>query len=264
MEDNLKVIIPQKKEKNKDLVDKAHAMEQSLIECENILLLNMEKDELEYTKPETLIVSEENGVFLRDTLYATWLYKSEIYRKIRLSSDNCCYCYVGPVEELDHFFNKNNNPELSVCTANLVPSCGLCNKKKTKDALYIQPYFEDIHQYEWLRCKLTWNDLVTTVPIPQYYVEMPDDMSTYHFNRLNDQLINTSFFETVAKKAGGEISSNWYGFRASLRTNNLRELLYSFCVGKKEVYGVDSWQYALYRELLNNYDKLVDQLQKHE
>ncbi len=51
--------------------------------------------------------------------------------------------------QFDHFFDKGKYPMLSMSLYNLIPSCTICNQKKSTKELSLEfhPYYADIHQY---------------------------------------------------------------------------------------------------------------------
>lgn len=78
----------------------------------------------------------------------------------KLNIKSCLYCNaqfaltVGKAGvkkkllfQLDHFYNKNRYPFLSLTMGNLIPSCSTCNISKSKTSFdlitHIHPYFED-------------------------------------------------------------------------------------------------------------------------
>ncbi len=63
----------------------------------------------------------------------------------------CCLCGVRPTAELDHFLPKTKFPEFSALTINLVPVCGVCNKRKGNewvtpagDPLFLHAYLVNL------------------------------------------------------------------------------------------------------------------------
>ena len=54
-----------------------------------------------------------------------------IRRELMKDIDRCPMCSILPPTDLDHFWNQSDYGQLAVCRLNLIPSCGVCNKKKT-------------------------------------------------------------------------------------------------------------------------------------
>lgn len=184
-------IIPKKRKNNEIHIDTALKMKRDLQKSEEELYDNLNKQYVFYGREHCItnnvIVQKSEGDFLRNKMYGEWFYKSEYYTKLTMKSENCCYCFIGPVDELDHFFNKNDNPELSISNANLVPSCTKCNKRKEQGAIYLQPYFEDVKNYEWLDCKFDWSGFEGK-PKVEFLIVHPNLMSQAMYDKLDKQL----------------------------------------------------------------------------
>ena len=84
---------------------------------------------------------------------------NKIYNKIFMSNDICAYCNLRNrgVEELDHFFPKDDYPSLSITVENLVPSCSYCNHPKNsifpRDYVLLHPYYDNclLDVYDYLK-----------------------------------------------------------------------------------------------------------------
>jgi len=58
--------------------------------------------------------------------------------------ERCPMCSLLPVTDLDHFWCSSHFGQLAVCRLNLVPTCGICNKKKSDDDAdgFIHAYYQ--------------------------------------------------------------------------------------------------------------------------
>lgn len=78
----------------------------------------------------------------------------------------CCLCGLRATSELDHYLPKQLFPEFAVYTLNLVPVCGVCNKRKDEDyktslggPAFIHAYLDQLPISEpFLRATLTFDD----------------------------------------------------------------------------------------------------------
>lgn len=77
----------------------------------------------------------------------------------------CAYCGIGDSKYMDHYLPKDDFPEYSIHSYNLVPSCSYCNEKKSKLFLdadgvrkIFNPYFELIEDIPILKCDLICSD----------------------------------------------------------------------------------------------------------
>lgn len=64
----------------------------------------------------------------------------------------CPYCMRTTCRTLDHYYDKDSYPELSLNLWNLVPSCGDCNYKKLNEKnvstteRFLHPFFDEFYQ----------------------------------------------------------------------------------------------------------------------
>lgn len=106
----------------------------------------------------------------------------------------CPYCSHRDVKTVDHYLPKANFASLAIIPANLLPCCSDCNKDKLdnyllqEDKMLIHPYFDNIRDLDWLKCKVVDN----TWPITFSYTvsETISDLTlksriAYQFNLLN-------------------------------------------------------------------------------
>ncbi|MER6476884.1 HNH endonuclease [Streptomyces filamentosus] len=87
----------------------------------------------------------------------------------------CPLCKHSDVSELDHVMPKDQYPALCVAPENLVPVCGICNKRKGNAApdeagkVLLHPYFEHLSTANWLQAIVipdTQGRLKYTVSVP--------------------------------------------------------------------------------------------------
>lgn len=74
-----------------------------------------------------------------------------IFNNAIADDPKCPYCSLDSISELDHYLPKSVFPEFSVYSKNLVPSCGVCNKRKSDYSHVcgsvrpvIHPYFDSL------------------------------------------------------------------------------------------------------------------------
>lgn len=259
-EDMYKIILPKKRKDNTDSIDLAKRLQNDLINSEEALKERLEKFDISYVKPDSINLFDMEKHFLRSVMYKNWFYKSDLYGKVKLKSEKCCYCITGPVQHLDHFFNKNDNPELSISTINLVPSCSTCNERKLQDAVYVHPYYENIHEYEWLKCTIKWDERPVVVFSISHPISMPLDM----YKRLKYQLSFTNFLSIINEKAVGDLGSNLGGWKLLLDKGVPESvflgMIEDFRKERKKNFGCDSWQFVLYDYLFRNISQLIYKL----
>ena len=56
----------------------------------------------------------------------------------------CPMCGINEASQLDHYMCESNYGQLACCRLNLIPTCGVCNRKKSQDAYtdYIHAYYD--------------------------------------------------------------------------------------------------------------------------
>lgn len=104
-------------------------------------------------------------------------------KKIRSALKNaapnslCPYCGEGQAIELDHYLPKESFAAISVHPANLVPSCGDCNRKKlayrpsADDPAVLHPYFDTAFSINWLKAKVEEDSIGK--PVVVFRVQLP-------------------------------------------------------------------------------------------
>ena len=72
---------------------------------------------------------------------------SEDGAQILARSRICCLCGLRDTSELDHYLPKQIFPEFAAYTVNLIPVCGVCNKRKDEHYRTDEGYPAFIHAY---------------------------------------------------------------------------------------------------------------------
>jgi hypothetical protein len=163
----------------------------------------------------------------------------------------CPFCGFGHVSTLDHFLSKSRYPTFSVLLANLVPSCGDCNKGKgapvvRENEQLLHPYFEDerIQRDTWIFAEV----IESTPPTVRYFVEAPNTWPADLVQRANNSFNDFGLARRFAVEAASELS----GLRdmlADMQTHEMREdhLQRTARVERRE--RTNSWKAALYEAL---------------
>ncbi|EHI99059.1 HNH endonuclease [Clostridium sp. DL-VIII] len=169
----------------------------------------------------------------------------------------CPYCGQGIVSTLDHYLPKTKFVSLIVTPSNLIPSCKDCNKAKTDDVFtsyadtILNPYFDDLGEEIWLEAKVIKddkNDFVLT-----YNVIKPDKWSNELFERVKNHFkvfgLNRLYSSHAAQRLIG-IKRKLINLHNTLGLDSVLKDL------KENVeacsYDPNSWECAMYRELLKN------------
>lgn len=106
-----------------------------------------------YLNPET---AEELTSEFKSTGKSVWLHKDIKWALLEVSNKKCAYCECELNEEskymeVEHFEDKDNNPDKVVLWDNLLPSCKRCNVAKgTHDVLkepIVNPFYLDPREH---------------------------------------------------------------------------------------------------------------------
>lgn len=140
----------------------------------------------------TIISDDKVGSELKKN-YRILRYKAEkhVGDQILARSATCCLCGFRASSELDHYLPKTKYPEFSALTINLVPVCGVCNKKKLETYVtksggpaFVHAYFSDLPSRDiFLECEL----MCSTAILPIFELVQPVGMSDETFSALQSQ-----------------------------------------------------------------------------
>ena len=170
------------------------------------------------------------------------------YDKIKKLIKVCPYCEYGEIWEIDHFLPKSIYPEFSVFFLNLVPSCHICNSKKSnKNNICIHPYLEyikDIDKMLWAEFKLENESLI-------FYYHKQKNIPA-----IVEKHIDTfDILNRYKEKASVYISDRiiyYKSFKGDLLDNIKLEYTASKCIYLK----------VMYRAILDDFDNFKDCLEK--
>ena len=143
---------------------------------ENFIVANYEdlrkiKSKISYSNKDTV-----PKMFLN--IYKNKFSKKNVNNLIvsQLTIKVCPYCNENYIinrgarhtsAQLDHFFNKTQNPLFAICLYNLVPVCATCNRIKSTKDLKISPYDHSVNREQMY---------ITYKPKSMDYMKNPDDI----------------------------------------------------------------------------------------
>lgn len=179
------------------------------------------------------------------------------YDKLFLNAGRTCpLCDLGvEPSELDHFLPKSQYPLLSVTPENLIPSCIVCNKRKSSNftndyySIPFHPYYEDITE-KWLDCKISFyedsydvsfynstdksNDLWGKYEAQLKYYRLPFRYSLYAISYINSCSIS---FKMLLESNGEDfLKKHLADIKNTHESNN-----------------INSVHSAIHREFINNF-----------
>lgn len=175
----------------------------------------------------------------------------------------CPICGIRQVKTLDHYLPKSQFPTLSLTPNNLIPACLECNVDKKDDVsldsknVPVHLYFDNIPDDKFLHVTVMDNLEVL------YYISCPNVEDEGLKARLEKHLDFYKLHELYSSHAASEIADKIHMWKTALEKfgeDILRLYIDSEC-RSAEMNDINSWKSALYRGLVNNFDKLLAYLQ---
>lgn len=175
----------------------------------------------------------------------------------------CPICGIRQVKTLDHYLPKSQFPTLSVTPNNLIPACLECNVDKKDDVsldsknVPVHLYFDNIPDDKFLHVTVMDNLEIL------YYISCPNVEDEGLKARLEKHLDFYKLHELYSSHAASEIADKLHMWKTALEEfgeDILRLSIDSEC-RSAEMNDINSWKSALYRGLVNNFDKLLAYLQ---
>lgn len=139
-------------------------------------------------QPENIVAFPLFGTTEKEALLHCYTGNTKLVRDLKTAiiknqnihfQTKCAYCGISDTHYMDHYLPKDDFPEFSVHSYNLVPCCSYCNEKKSKLFLdtdgsrkIFNPYFEIVEEEPIIICCLDCLD--TTV---HSHLKIRDDVS---------------------------------------------------------------------------------------
>lgn len=234
-----------------------------MVRCDSILYDKVVPGELEKFKQSSLpsgIVAKDLSDVYTAKFAAETVPGRKYYNTIKeLAERNICpICGIRMVKTLDHYLPKSKFPTLSVTPSNLIPSCRDCNMDKRDDTSYdpentpVHLYFDDIPNKPWLQ--VTVGDNLEIL----YYISCPDTWDSGLRKRLEKHLDFYDLHELYSSHASGEIANSMHMWKKTVMQSNIETLKLSLMdeCESAEYNDMNSWKAALYRGLVDNFDKV--------
>lgn len=172
--------------------------------------------------------------------------------------DQCPFCGLGEPTTLDHYLPKEDFPEFSVYTKNLIPVCGVCNStyKGLKcfhngERLFIHTYYDIFPQHRFLTLNININTNIT-ISFESINVRQEPYFSKLFSNHFETLKLDKRY----KRKATAEISRKRKPLKRIYNRHNsaqdVSDELYRLAVSFKESYGENFWKVALYEGLASS------------
>lgn len=125
--------------------------------------------------------------------------------EILARSSICCLCGLRATSELDHYLPKDIFPEFAIYTRNLVPVCGVCNKRKSKayktvsgDPAFIHAYFDSLSISDpFLKVTLELDDAI----VPSFEIWNSPILSNDNYQILRSQFTHFDLGTVYSEEA---------------------------------------------------------------
>ncbi len=191
--------------------------------------------------------------------------KENIPQKMR---GKCLYCMISEPTTIDHYMDKDDFPEYSIYTDNLIPCCPICNNKKGTDwankgkRLFINCYYDDLLEEEFLFIDVDLKDgipFIKNVRLDFSKVNSSSEqvqMIITHFQKLD--LINR--YRDIAVSYLSTIMDEMI-IPSKMSLVHCKEFLCRRINALKKNFGINYWETAVCRGILDN-KALMDWLSK--
>lgn len=189
---------------------------------------------------------------------------NDIYHRLLLQFNICQYCHVESASALDHYFDKNNSPELAIIPDNLIPICTQCNSKKNKKSLsFPYPYLLLLSTPDWLICTVNADtsfkfSVCQTAATTQFETQILED--------LNSVLIARNVFMGYVTRGQAHVTDRISQIRTAKKRGEKRDTVKQrIAVQNKDTYDVylkstEFYQIAINNGIIKNFDEIWENL----
>ncbi len=214
---------------------------------------------------ESPFPANEKGALLDCRGTKSWVDLRDHIRKIQTveSQSICQMCGIGEPLTLDHYLPKEEFPEFTALSINLLPCCPICNMKKSdrwKDGterIYINLYYDLLPSEKYLSCVYSENG-----GKPNVYFELIDSgqIERPFFNLISSHFKNLDLLRRYSARANSELFALRDPLQKmvkSLDRDSARAELFNHARGVKITYGQNYWRTAVAESLAESDDFLA-------
>ncbi|MGB6212080.1 hypothetical protein [Pseudomonas mandelii] len=174
--------------------------------------------------------------------------------------DECPLCGIGEPDTLDHYLPKDEFPEFSTFSKNLIPVCGPCNSSykglkwiANGKRIFIHTYYDTFPAFCFMSANVAVGPKISIAFNPLRLATHPDfsDLFERHFKKLK---LNDRY----KRKAASEISRKRRRLEAVYRRNGLAadvaKALLAEAVELRKEFSQNHWKPVLYEALSTSPD----------
>ncbi|MEK4533117.1 HNH endonuclease [Solibacillus sp. FSL K6-1554] len=181
---------------------------------------------------------------------------------------HCPYCEINEPGTFDHYLPKEEFPEYSVLSLNLIPCCSICNSYKgelwenSNSRVFLNYYFDEIPQEQFLYAKLDYTD-GTDVPKISFELRNDNGIDSSIFQRIETHFDKLYLLKRYIKQANSKVSSIRKSCILKINGRNnivaVKSILEDDLDVLEQQVGCNNWEYALVKSVLES-DEFWDNL----
>lgn len=174
--------------------------------------------------------------------------------------DECPFCGIGEPRTLDHYLPKEDFPEFSILSKNLIPICGTCNSSykgiqwiENGNRLFIHTYYDIFPDEYFFSASVVVGNKIVINFYPQNVITERyfSDLFHQHFNKLE---LNKRY----KRKASSEIKRKRKSLERIFRRNSSATAVSNYLRKESQEleneYSKNHWKPVLYKALSNSMD----------
>lgn len=183
-------------------------------------------------------------------------YKMELLTSGNFEDDECPLCQIDTISCFDHFLPKSKFPEFAINIYNLIPSCNICNSKKSETFLdgnnnqkYFNVFLDKVPSNKhFLHLKYNKKN------IPIFFIDNFDGMDPVLYERIKNTFSDLLILQRYNKRMYKEIQSLRTIFKnfKFLSYVRIRSIINTRISESEHQNGETHWKTLLYKELVIN------------
>ncbi|CAJ8268761.1 Uncharacterised protein [Burkholderia pseudomallei] len=181
----------------------------------------------------------------------------------RIIVARCPFCGISESSTLDHYLPKEQYPEFAIFPKNLVPSCAVCNTRKstrileagTDVRMFLHPCYDTVPDAAFLtvRTRIEADALILS-----YRLTRPEGMSVRTFRHLRSHFTELALADRYRRMGlehlGGQYPALRRAYGVAENAGRAIAKLIEVAEDFEEVEGPNYWLAKLYRALAANAD----------